>query len=338
MAALFSPYGNGQFMDASGNPAVGYRLFTYLAGSSTLVASYTDAGGLVAQTNPIILDSLGQVTNGQLWLASGVAYKFILQDAFGAMVDTVDNVVGITSAAAAINQFQPSGLTPTYISANSFTLAGDQTSAFHVGRRLQLTTTAGTVYGTIISSAYTSLTTVTLSMDGVTVLDAGLSAVSYSILTATSPALPAIPSARVYAEYLPYVGTSLVIPQDDTIPQVTEGFEILTASITPRLSTSRIRVRVMVPMGAGGLVVGIAAVFVNNGPNALAAAAMTMEGGSRQSVISFECEYAPGSKAAQNFALRVGSGGGAVYVNGNQTSRIFGGVSRASMVLEELVV
>lgn len=189
MAALFSPYGNGQFMDASGNPAVGYKLFTYLAGSSTPVVAYTDAGGLVAQTNPIILDSLGQVTNGQLWLAVGTAYKFVLQDAFGAMVDTVDNVTGIASVASAINQFQASGVTPTYVSSNSFTLSGDQTTEFHVGRRVQATVTGGIVYGTIVSSVYTSLTTIVITPDGVA-LDAGLSAVNLSILRADQLALP----------------------------------------------------------------------------------------------------------------------------------------------------
>lgn len=191
MAVLFSPWGNQQFFDESGNPATGWKIYSYTAGSSTALATYTTSTGSVSQSNPVVLDALGFSTGGQIWLTSGLSYKLVLTDANGIVKKTEDNITGVTGAGTT-SQWQASGLTPTYVSATSFTLAGDQTTNFEPRRRLQFTTTAGTVYGTIFSSAYAALTTVTVLMDGTSVLDSGLSAVNLSILTATNPSLPKI--------------------------------------------------------------------------------------------------------------------------------------------------
>jgi hypothetical protein len=82
-----------------------------------------------------------------------------------------------------------SGPTPTYVSATSFTLAGDQTTTFTVGRRLKTTNSGGTVYSTITASAFAAVTTVTVVNDSSS-LDAGLSAVSYGLLQAANQSVP----------------------------------------------------------------------------------------------------------------------------------------------------
>lgn len=205
MAVLFSPWGNSQFFDANGDPANGWKIYTYVAGSSTPLSTYTDSTGTVAQSNPIVINSLGFPTTGQIWLTSGLSYKLVLTDASDVVKKTQDNITGvISSSSSTLSQWVASGLTPTYVSATSFTLAGDQTSAFHVGRRLQTTNTSGTIYSRIVTSAYTTLTTVTVVNDS-GVLDSGLSAVNYGLLTATgtstpgaaSPVLPRIDVASV---------------------------------------------------------------------------------------------------------------------------------------------
>jgi len=205
MAVLYSPWGNSQFFDANGDPANGWKIYTYVAGSSTPLATYTDSTGAVAQSNPIVINSLGFPTTGQIWLTSGLSYKLVLTDASDVVKKTQDNLSGVISSSSSTqSQWVASGLTPTYVSATSFTLAGDQTSAFHVGRRLQTTNTSGTIYSRIISSAYGALTTVTVVNDS-GVLDSGLSAVNYGLLTAVgtsspgaaSPVLPRIDVASV---------------------------------------------------------------------------------------------------------------------------------------------
>ena len=85
MASLM-PNGKQQFTSASGAPLVGGRLYTYAAGTVTPKATFSDAAGTVANTNPLVLDARGEA----LIYWSG-AYKVVLQDASGNSLWTVDN-------------------------------------------------------------------------------------------------------------------------------------------------------------------------------------------------------------------------------------------------------
>lgn len=83
------------------------------------------------------------------------------------------------------------GLTPTYSSGTVYTLAGNQTAIHSVGRRVRTFNTGGTVYGTIATSVYTTITTVTITPDSGT-LDSGLSEVDVGILNPLNPSSPPI--------------------------------------------------------------------------------------------------------------------------------------------------
>ena len=184
-----SPIGNSQQVDSSGVPRNLAKLYTYAAGSTTPRTTYTDSTGNTAQANPIILNSLGLPDN-PIWLPTGQT-KFVLKTPTDVTIWTEDNVNGINDVSLSVSEWQASGLTPTYISATSFSFAGDQTAAFMTGRRLLSTITAGTAYSTVVSSAFAvGITTVTVINDS-TPLDSGLSAVSYGLLTATNPSIPA---------------------------------------------------------------------------------------------------------------------------------------------------
>lgn len=198
-----SPVFNSQtFIPGTNTPASGYKLFVYAAGSSTKLASYTDSTGTVQQANPIILNSGGLPAN-PIWLASGLSYKLVLApstdtDPPASAVLTFDGITGVNDASSTTSQWQASGVTPTFVSTTSFTVPGDQTNEFHVRRRAQFTVSAGTVYGSIVSSSFSAPnTTVTMSMDVGTVLDSGLTSVNLSIIRADKDALPAITGARV---------------------------------------------------------------------------------------------------------------------------------------------
>lgn len=189
-----------QLLLATGLPAVGYKLFFYVAGSvNTKQNTYTDSTGLSANTNPLILNSLGEPTT-EIWFQSGLAYKVVYApstdtDPPTSPIWTIDNVRGINDTSVTIDQWVSSGITPTYVGATSFTLPGDQTSTFQVGRRIKATVTAGTAYGIITASAYAALTTVTVVNDS-TPLDSGLSAVAYGLLTPLNPSTPLLSDAN----------------------------------------------------------------------------------------------------------------------------------------------
>ncbi len=70
--AVLSPPPKLQFFDANGVPLVGGKLYSYAAGTTTPLATYTSASETTFNTNPIILNSRGEA---EVWLGSPL-YKF----------------------------------------------------------------------------------------------------------------------------------------------------------------------------------------------------------------------------------------------------------------------
>ena len=98
MAVNLSPIGNGfQFFDNNGAPLNAGKIYTYQAGSSTPLATYTTSSGLTANANPIILGTSGRPPN-DIWLSEGFFYKFILKDSADVTIQTYDNLYGIIGA------------------------------------------------------------------------------------------------------------------------------------------------------------------------------------------------------------------------------------------------
>jgi hypothetical protein len=108
-----SPTPKLQFFDLNGDPLSGGLLYTYAAGTTTPLASYTDSTGLIANTNPIVLDSRGEAN---VWL-SGAIYKFALYTSAGVLIWTVDNINGSTFASNATGD----GTTTAFSVVNGFT-------------------------------------------------------------------------------------------------------------------------------------------------------------------------------------------------------------------------
>lgn len=189
-----------QFVDSNGAPYVGAQLFIYSAGSSTKVTTYKDNAGASQHANPIILNARGEPADGAgasqpIWQEAGVDVKLVLAPANDtdppvSAISTWDNIGGINDASA-VNEQWIVGPTPTYVSTTSFTLVGDQSTTFHVGRRVKTTNSGGTIYSTITAVAYTTLTTVTVVNDS-GVLDSGISAVSYAVLSADGASAPSV--------------------------------------------------------------------------------------------------------------------------------------------------
>lgn len=207
MAVSLAPVARQQYMDQNGNPIVGGKLFTYVAGTNTKKTTYTTSDESAANTNPIILDAAGRTPNG-LWLTAGAGYKFVVapstdSDPPTSAIYTEDNIIAnATSITAPSVQWSTTGYAPSYISANSFSVLGDTTSTFEVGRRLRALTATGYVYGTITASTYaTGITTVVVRLD-VGVLDSGLSSTDVSMLTNTNHAIPNVYAPIIYGKNL----------------------------------------------------------------------------------------------------------------------------------------
>lgn len=84
-----------QFFDNNGVPLAGGLIYTYLAGTSTPEATYTSSTGLIAHANPIVLNAAGRIATGEVWLTSGVEYKFIVQTSLFVQLGSYDNIPSI---------------------------------------------------------------------------------------------------------------------------------------------------------------------------------------------------------------------------------------------------
>lgn len=92
--ALISPQPKLQFFTADGTPLAGGKLYTYAAGTTTPLATYTDQSGGAANPNPVILDSRGEAS---VWLGTST-YKFVLKTSTDVDVWTIDNISGGVSS------------------------------------------------------------------------------------------------------------------------------------------------------------------------------------------------------------------------------------------------
>lgn len=132
--------------------------------------------------------------------------------------------------------------------------------------------------------------------------------------------------------------TTAVIPFDDTIPQNTEGTEILTATITPKLATNILIVRVTV-LSSGNSGKAIHALFQDSIANALAVAAQQSDTYDCVTT-SFTHTMVAGTVNPITFKVRSGSqNGGTLYINGYEPAgtRVFGGVAATSITVEEVI-
>jgi hypothetical protein len=140
-----------------------------------------------------------------------------------------------------------------------------------------------------------------------------------------------------YAEYTTNANLTTVIPADDTIPQVGEGTQVLSVSLTPSTATNKVRVRVQITGAVDTASTHLAAaLFVNGAADAVAADMIIVPGVNFAAKVAFEFEHTPGSTSAQTYTVRVGPSGGTARLNGVATARRLGGTMRSSIVVEEI--
>lgn len=82
-----------QFFDNNGNPLSGGKIYTYAAGTTTPLATFTSRTGLTPNTNPIILDSAGR-TPQQIWSTEGLLYKYEVMTSNDVLIRSWDNIGG----------------------------------------------------------------------------------------------------------------------------------------------------------------------------------------------------------------------------------------------------
>jgi hypothetical protein len=156
------------------------------------ITVYWDEAGLVPAIQPIRTTSGYPTRNGSpaiLYVNS--LYSMRVRNQGNSQVFYIASAG--TPPAVVPTPFIDTGLVPSFATANTFTVTGDQTSIFLpdglANLRVRMTLGSGFVYGTVTNAGFGALTTVTLTMDS-TSLDASLSAVATSFLQPSPNAIP----------------------------------------------------------------------------------------------------------------------------------------------------
>ena len=173
-SVLLSPVGVGQqYFDNNGVPLAGGLIYTYQAGTSTPLATYTDNGGTTANANPIVLDSAGRVPY-EIWMFTGYSYKFVIQSATATSIQTLDNLYPILQNAPTSAPAIPSGGIILWSGSTGSVPSGwylcdgtngtpDLRNSFIVGagNTYAVGATGGTADAIVVSHTHTATSTVT---------------------------------------------------------------------------------------------------------------------------------------------------------------------------------
>lgn len=106
--SIFAGVG-AQLFDNNGNPLSGGKLYTYEAGTTTPLTTYTSSTGVTPHTNPIILDAAGRVPGGEIWLDYVKLYKFVVKTSADVLIATYDNIGGSFNTTSLLANFTGDG-------------------------------------------------------------------------------------------------------------------------------------------------------------------------------------------------------------------------------------
>ena len=126
---------------------------------------------------------------------------------------------------------------------------------------------------------------------------------------------------------------------DNTIPQISEGYEVMTLAITPTSSTTRLFIFVNMAAGGGSTGYQSLALFQDSTANALASACNQNFGSGKSNTTCFFHDMVSGTTSETTFKVRFGteSGSGTSYFNGDPSvgSQVHGGVLGSGIFILE---
>ena len=125
------------------------------------------------------------------------------------------------------------------------------------------------------------------------------------------------------------------IPDDDTIPQITEGDEYMTLAITPSSATTKLRIDVQIQIAASAGSVMTVALFQDTTVGALAAVRQQTDIAHLQA-ISLTHFMTSDTAIETTFRVRAGGTSGTNTFNGVGGSRKLGGVLASSITITEI--
>lgn len=131
------------------------------------------------------------------------------------------------------------------------------------------------------------------------------------------------------------------MPYDDTIPQNTEGSELLTLAITPKSATNKLLIVVNLYLANNGTEKSTVALFQDTTASAIAAVAdnTSVASANGEGMITLTHYMTSGTTSSTTFKVRAGTtAGGVMSMNGSAGARKLGGVASSSITIFEIKV
>ena len=129
-----------------------------------------------------------------------------------------------------------------------------------------------------------------------------------------------------------------IFPEDDTIPQITEGTEFMTLEIIPKFSTSTLSIEVHIFYSQSTGTRSGTGLFKNNDTNALAFTSNYIHGATSMGNMQVFYSETSSNTTARTYKVRCGllQNSGTFTFNGQSGARKFGGTSLSTMRIMEI--
>jgi hypothetical protein len=324
--------------DSSGGVLAGAKLEFFTTGTSSKLDSYSDATLSTPNANPVVADSAGRFADIFL---KDTPYKVTLSDSDDVQIWSADPVRGvvrakgadITSAATLVigldgDYFDVVGNTGpitamTVAKGTKFTLQFDSTPTLTDGASIDLgganITTAAGDRGLFYATAANTVILLSYLREGVEPLGSGR---MIQRVVTTDGAVA--------------TGTT-AMPDDDTIPQNTEGDEMMTRAITPKNTANRLLIVAVVNVAHTSSTTLTAALFQDSTAAAIAANQTRADTVDEPHQIVVTHEMAAGTTSSTTFKVRIGGNTGSTTTfNGQAGGRRMGGIGFSSIVITEI--
>lgn len=145
-----------------------------------------------------------------------------------------------------------------------------------------------------------------------------------------------MPVQKVSSAFSAVSTGTVLIPQDDTVPQNTEGNEIMTQAVTPKSSTNILVIEVTACLAYSVISNVTVALFQDSTAGALAAIGQV--NGAANGMYNYTLTHTmiAGTTSATTFKVRAGGeAAGTITFNGKSGGRLYGAITKSSIVITE---
>jgi hypothetical protein len=130
--------------------------------------------------------------------------------------------------------------------------------------------------------------------------------------------------------------STTAIPADDSIPQITEGKEVMTLAITPSSASNKLLIQVVAYGASSPDAVMTSALFQDSTANAIGAVTAFQSTATGTHALQFNHYMLAGTTNATTFKVRLGVNTGTLTFNGHSGVRMLGGVASSSITITEI--